>query len=395
MAEMAKYPMLEQSYTTMELLEKLIGFDTTSSKSNMDLIHFVKDYLNAQGVDSHIIANEEKSKANLFASIGPSTGGGIGLSGHTDVVPAHSEDWIGDPFILRHEGDKVYGRGTCDMKGFIAAVLAMVPDFKAADLSAPVHFLWSYDEEVGCTGVRPMVDQLGHQLARPDLIIVGEPTEMRIVDAHKSANSITTDIRGVEAHSSLPHLGASAIFAAGKMLQEITNIRDEMMEIGDPSGRFDPPFTTVQVGMMSGGNAKNIVPRDAEIHWEFRGLPDLDQSLIPSRVQSFGDEQILPTLRAVSNDTWIKTDVTNAVPGLKPEPGGKAEVLATTILRANDTATVSYCTEAGLFQGVGIPTIVCGPGSIEQAHKPDEFVALSELEACSSFLRGIIGELTN
>ncbi|MBZ0217300.1 MAG: acetylornithine deacetylase [Fimbriimonadaceae bacterium] len=386
--------MARPTYTTIEMLEKLIGFDTTSSKSNMDLIRFVRDYLGAHGIECHVIANEDESKANLFASIGPSSGGGIGLSGHTDVVPAHSEDWTGDPFILRHHDDKVFGRGACDMKGFIAAVLAMVPEFSAANLSAPIHFLWSYDEEVGCTGVRPMVDQLGRQLARPDLIIVGEPTEMRIVDAHKSANSITTEIRGVEAHSSLPHLGVSAIFAAGQVLQEIARIRDEMMEKRDPSGRFNPPFTTVGVGMMSGGNAKNIVPRDSEIHWEFRGLPDLDPNVIPARIQAFGEQTILPALRAISPDTWIRTKVTNAVPGLKPEPGGKAEQLATAILRANDTATVSFCTEAGLFQGVGIPTVICGPGSIEQAHKPDEFVTLSELEACTAFLRGIVRQLS-
>ncbi len=385
--------MSQQNFTPLEMLEKLIGFDTTSSNSNMELIRFVKEYLSLHGIASQVIANQDQSKANLFATIGPSAGGGIGLSGHTDVVPAHAEDWVGDPFILREEDGKVFGRGACDMKGFIATVLAMVPEFNKANLSAPIHLLWSYDEETGCTGVRPMVDQLGNQLAKPDLIIVGEPTEMHIVDAHKSANSIRTEIRGVEAHSSLPHLGASAIFAAGEVLQEIAHIRNDMMEIRDPSGRFDPPFTSVHVGVMSGGNAHNIVPRDSEINWEFRGLPELDPKLIPSRIQAFGENVILPKLRAVSQDTWIKTDVTNSVPGLKPEPGGKAEKLATNVLRANQTFAVSYCTEAGLFQQAGIPTIVCGPGSIEQAHKPDEFVARSELEACTGFLRGMVQQL--
>jgi len=386
--------MTPQHLTATEMLDRLIGFDTTSSRSNMALIHFVQDYLAGHGVESQLITNEDRSKANLFASIGPATGGGVGLSGHTDVVPAHSEDWIGDPFTMRRAEDKFFGRGTCDMKGFIAACLAMVPEFTAANLSAPVHFLWSYDEEIGCIGVRPMVKQLGFELARPDLIVVGEPTEMRIVDAHKSAARIKTEIRGVEAHSSKPHLGVSSIFAAGKVLNEIGKIRDEMIERGDLSGRFDPPYTTVQVGKMWGGNANNIVPRDSEIHWEFRGLPDLDRNLIPARIQAFGEREILPELRAVSDDTWIKTEVGNAVPGLKPEPGGRAETLATAILRQNQTFAVSYGTEAGIFQEAGIPTIVCGPGSIDQAHKPDEFVAVSEIEKCTQFLRGIVGELT-
>jgi acetylornithine deacetylase len=368
------------------MLAALIGFDTTSRLSNIPLIEFIETYLQGWGIASFRVDYEGGVKTNLFATIGPDVAGGIVLSGHTDVVPVDGQAWASDPFTLSERDGKYFGRGTCDMKGFIAVALALVPHFKALNLKVPIHLCFSCDEEVGCKGVRPMVAHLSQHLKKPKAAFIGEPTLMQVVNAHKGAITFSTDVTGHEAHSSLTHTGVNAIMIAGDLLGEINRIKDHMIEKGDPTGRFDPPYTTVHVGLITGGTAKNIIPRRCSLQWETRLLPTEDPTYVPDRFNEYA-RSLEPAMQAIAPDTGIDHQTINQVPGLAPEIDSPAESLALHLANANGTHAVSYCTEAGLFQAIGIPAIVCGPGSIVQAHKPDEYVAISELEKCETFLR--------
>jgi acetylornithine deacetylase len=371
---------------TRELLGQLIAFDTTSRNSNEPLIEFVEDYLGALGVPA-VRVDYQPGKTNLWATIGPDIAGGIVLSGHTDVVPVDGQAWTSDPFSAVERAGKIYGRGTADMKGFLAACLALVPEFLGKPLKRPIHLAFSCDEEVGCTGVRPLIERIvAGDLPRPSAAIIGEPTLMKVVNGHKSTLSFVTEVEGHEAHSSLSHQGVNAIMVAGELISEITAIAGEMRERGDPTGRFDPPYSSVHIGTISGGTARNIVPRCCTFHWETRIIPGQDPGEIPERLDRLA-ETLLPAMQAVSPTTGITTRRKNIVPPLMPVPGSPAEALALQLTGGNDTGAVSYGTEAGLFQVAGIPAVICGPGSIEQAHKPDEFVAVSELERCEGFLR--------
>lgn len=384
--------MLAARTTTEELLAYLVAFDTTSRNSNLALIDFVRDYLAAYGVESVIIPEASGQKASLFATIGPKDVGGVCLSGHSDVVPVDGQPWTTDPFTLTPKDDRVYGRGSCDMKGFIATCLAMVPQMTAAKLATPIHLLVSYDEEIGCTGVVPAVRRLGVDLPLPRACIVGEPTSMRVVDAHKSGIAYMTTVTGREAHSSMPQLGANAIFAAAELIGELDRTRAELIAAGDPSGRFDPPNTTLQVTVIEGGTAGNIVPRHCAIRWNVRGLPGFDEEALLSRFTAFAEGTVLPKLRATAPEASITTDFIYKVPPLAPQTGSDAELLALRLAGQNRTYTVAYGTEGGHFQAQGIPTVICGPGSIDQAHKPDEFIEVSQLRACERFLAGLIAE---
>ncbi|WP_371348749.1 acetylornithine deacetylase [Ancylobacter sp. IITR112] len=384
--------MLAVRTTTEELLAYLVAFDTTSRNSNLDLIAFVRDYLAAFGIEGTIIPSEAGDKASLFATIGPSGVGGVCLSGHSDVVPVDGQPWSTDPFTLTPLDDKVYGRGSCDMKGFLACCLAMVPDMVARPLATPIHLLVSYDEEVGCTGVVPAVRRLGVDLPLPRACIVGEPTSMRVVDAHKSGIAYVTTVTGREAHSSMPQLGANAIFAAAELIGELDRARAELVAAGDASSRFDPPSTTVQVTVVGGGTAGNIVPRECHLRWNVRGLPGFDEDALLDRFTRFAESVVLPKLRETAPESSITTDFIYKVPPLSPQPGSPAETLALRLAGQNRTHTVSYGTEGGHFQAQGIPTIICGPGSIDQAHKPDEYIEIAQLRACERFLAGLIAE---
>ena len=366
------------------MLAKLIGFDSTTRNSNIPLIEFVEAYLDGHGVP-HLRVDYEKGKTNLYATIGPDVAGGIVLSGHTDVVPVDGQEWASDPFTIDEREGKLYGRGTADMKGFIAVALALVPKFKAMNLERPIHLALSCDEEVGCKGVRPLVAHMRDHLKRPRAVIVGEPTSMQVVNGHKSAITFSTDVRGHAAHSSLTHQGVNAIMVAADVIGEINRIRTDLIADGDPTGRFDPPYSTIHVGVINGGTAKNIVPQDCNFQWETRLLPRVDPSLVQLRLQKFATS-LEPAMKAVAAETGITTTKTNEVPGLAPEQNSAAELLALYAAGANSTHAVSYCTEAGLFQAIGIPTIICGPGNIEQAHKPDEFVSVAQLEMCERFM---------
>ena len=376
-----------QRLTPIEMLARLVGFNTESSQSNLELIAFVEDYLRGWNVPFVRVPNAAGDKAALYATIGPTDRGGIVLSGHTDVVPVAGQAWTSDPYALRVENGRAYGRGAVDMKGFDALALALVPEFQAAGLKTPIHIMLSYDEETTCLGVIDTIRRLGHDLPLPQAVIVGEPTMLEVVDAHKSVVTFSTVVHGFEAHSSKPYLGASAVMAAADMIAELNRIADEMMERGDASGRFDPPYTTVHVGVIAGGTARNIISKSCSFHWEFRGLPDLDPQEIPNRLDRFVQETALRRLNRFGEFGRIETRLEVSVPGLAPEPGSSAETLALRLAGRNRTWTVPFGTEAGHFQAAGIPTVVCGPGSIDQAHQADEYITLEQLEAGAAFMR--------
>lgn len=369
----------------IEMLARLVAFDTTSRVSNLPLIEFVETYLDSFGIPHFRVDYEHGRKTNLYATIGPDVAGGIVLSGHTDVVPVDGQNWTSDPFKLTERDGKLYGRGTCDMKGFIAVALALVPIFKTMNLKSPIHLALSCDEEVGCKGVRPLVAHMREQRKKPRAVFVGEPTDMKVVNGHKSAVTFSTEVKGHAAHSSLTNQGVNAIMAAAEMVSEMGRIREDLIAMGDPTGRFDPPYSTVHVGVISGGTAKNIVPSSCDFQWETRLVPGADREFVPKRMEAMA-LKLEPAMKAVAPETGIATTKTNEVPGLAPEQGSEAERMALHAAGANATHAVSYCTEAGLFQAIGIPAVICGPGNIEQAHKPDEFVSVAQLELCEKFL---------
>jgi acetylornithine deacetylase len=376
-----------QRLTPLEMLARLVSFDTESAKSNLALVDFAEAYLRSWNVPVVRVPNDAGDKAALYATLGPQDRGGVVLSGHTDVVPVTGQAWTSDPFALRVENGRIFGRGAVDMKGFDALALALVPEFLAVDLKTPIHILLSYDEETTCLGVANVIGRFGADLPRPRAAIVGEPTELAVVDAHKSVVTFQTIVHGFEAHSAKPHLGASAVMAAADLVAELNRIADEMMERGDPGGRFDPPYTTVHVGTIHGGNARNIMAKECTFHWEFRGLPTLDPAEIPSRFERFAREVAQKRLNRFGDFGRIDNALEVSVPGLAPETGSEAEVLALRLVGRNRTETVPFGTEAGHFQAAGIPTIVCGPGSIDQAHQPDEYITAEQFEAGAAFMR--------
>lgn len=372
--------------TTEDFLAALVGFDTTSRESNLPLIKWIEDYLDTLNISHLRVDYERGRKTNLYATIGPDVAGGIVLSGHTDVVPVDGQNWSSDPFTMVERDGKLYGRGTADMKGYLAACLALVPHFRSLKLRVPIHFAFSCDEEVGCRGVRPLVEHLRDHVKKPAAVIVGEPTLMQVVNGHKSAVRYQTDVTGHESHSALTDRGVNAIMVAGELIHEISRIREELIEIGDPSGRYDPPYSTIHIGTISGGTAQNIVPRTCSFGWETRLLPGFDEEFVPRRITALA-RQLEPAMKAISPEAGIAITHSNTVPGLAADDQSLAQQLALNCSHTNSTHTVSYCTEAGLFQKAGIPAVVCGPGSIEQAHKPDEFIAVSELRKCEAFLK--------
>jgi acetylornithine deacetylase len=376
-----------------ELLAALVGFDTTSAKSNLALIGFVEDHLKNHRIGSLRVPSADGLKADLFATIGGSGDGGIGLSGHSDCVPVEGQRWTSDPFTLTERHGKLYGRGSCDMKGFLACVLASVPLFKSRALKEPVHILISYDEEVGCTGVRPLIARLGKDLPRPRAIIVGEPTGMAVIDAHKRIDAYRTIVHGREAHSSLPALGVNAISAAAALVGELDRIgADIAKKENDP--RFQPPFSTVSVGTIKGGTAANIVPKLCEFQWQVRSLPQATPASAPRDLAAFAEKALLPKMKQVTQEASIETTAENSVPAFVAGKASEAVALALKLTGASETQAVSYTTEAGLFEHAGYPSVICGPGDIAQAHAADEFVSVEQLDACMAFLVMLADELS-
>jgi acetylornithine deacetylase len=371
-----------------EMLRRLVAFDTVSANSNLALIDWVVGYLDGHGIAARLTFDETRSKANLFATIGPQdAGGGVILSGHTDVVPVAGQAWDSDPFALVERDGRLYGRGTADMKSFIAIALALVPEFKARALKRPIHLALSFDEEVGCFGAPRLIEALPRGIGRPGLVIVGEPTNMEVANAHKGCHVFATSVTGLEAHSSAPQRGVNAIVAASEIIQFIAGLAGEARAASRPASGFEPPYTSFNIGTISGGTAMNIIARECEFTWEFRPLPGEDSAAIRARIDAFVASDLLPRLRQVHPGADVTTRALASVPGLAAEAGSPAEELARQLTGANQSTVVAYGTEAGLFQDAGIPAVICGPGSMEQGHKPNEFITLAQIEAGTEFQR--------
>ena len=378
-------------FSSPALLERLVGFPTVSRDSNLPLIAFIEAYLANHGVPSVRITDETGQKANLFATIGPTDRAGVCLSGHTDVVPTDGQTWSRDPFALASRSGRLYGRGAVDMKGFIASVLSCVPEMVAAPLTTPIHLSFSYDEEVGCVGVRRLLADLP---ITPTMCIVGEPTGMVPVVGHKGKRSYRVDVTGFACHSSLAPAGVNAVDYAAELVCLLRRLARQQATDGPFDADYDPPFSTIHTGTFDGGTALNIVPDAATLQWEIRHLPTHNPQPVIDAAMGFAQDHLVPQMRAVQPATGIDfTEIVN-YPGFTVSPDAPVVGLVRGLTGANATHKVAYGTEAGLFQAAGIPTVVCGPGSIDQAHKPDEFIAADQLVACDAFLRRLIAQLS-
>ena len=371
---------------TAGILAKLVACPTVSRDSNLPLIDWVRNYLDGHGISSHLVRDDTGQKSNLFASIGPQVEGGLVWSGHTDVVPVDGQAWTSDPFELTERGSRLYARGSCDMKGFIAAALSRVPLLKSAQLSRPVHLMFSYDEEIGCLGAPRMIAAASERIRKPAVVIVGEPTSMRVANEHKGICTSRTRVTGMEAHSSLTHQGVSAVMLAAELIAYLNDIARSLAGSGHSSAeRFNPPYTTVSVNTIRGGTATNILAGLCEFTWDIRALPGEVPDSVLQALAEFAERR-RTELTAEGKRCAIETEMLANVPPLQAD-GGAAEQLTRALTQAGaDSITVPFATEGGQFQRAGWSTVVCGPGSIEQAHKPDEFIERSELQACESFL---------
>ena len=377
--------------TSRTLLERLVEFDTTSRESNLALIDFVWHYLTDLGVNCELIHNAGRSKANLYARLGPAGSGGVLLSGHSDVVPVDGQNWSVPPFALSERDGKLYGRGTADMKGFIACMLAAVPHFLAQPLAQPLHLAISYDEEVGCLGVRTLLDVLASRPEKPDLCLIGEPTELQPVLGHKGKLAVRCEVQGAACHSAYAPQGVNAIQYAAKLIHRLTAIGEVFAAPERQDTRFDPPFTTVQIGLIQGGRALNIVPAECTFDFEVRTLPQDDAQQVAEELEHYAQRELLPQMRAVNSDTEIRFYPFSSYPGLYTAAQSAAAQLLAHLTGSEAFSTVAFGTEGGLFHQAGIPSVICGPGSMAQGHKPDEFITIEQLDACDAMLRRLAG----
>jgi len=367
-------------------LDRLISFDTTSRDSNLALIAYVEAFLSAHGVTSRRVSNPEATKANLYATIGPSVPGGVVLSGHTDVVPVDGQNWTSDPFVLTRRGGRLYGRGTCDMKGFIALALATVPAVAKGETARPIHLALTYDEEVGCLGAPSMIRELVADLPAPVAVIVGEPTNMEVVSGHKGISTWRISVTGHEAHSSLTHLGVSANMVAVRLMNQLVELAEGLERHGDSASRFHPAHATITIGQINGGTAVNILARECTFIFDLRAAPGQDPEAIIAPFLTACDAADA-VLKRRYPDAGVNVVRRSATPSFAPEPDGDAERLARRLAGDNGPArVVSYAAEAGQFQGAGFSTIICGPGSIEQAHQPDEYLEVAQFERGAAFM---------
>jgi len=377
-----------------EILERLIAFDTTSRASNLELIAYAEELLRPLGAHLERVANADGSKANLIARIGPAVDGGVLLSGHTDVVPVDGQAWSTDPFVLTRKGGRLYGRGTADMKGFLALALAAAPAFAAATLARPVQFAFSYDEEVGCLGAPSLIQALARSGPRPAAVIVGEPTRMETVGGHKGIATFKVTVTGREAHSSLTHLGVSAIMAAAELIGVIAELSKRLEQAADPASPFMPKGATLTIGQIHGGTAVNILARECVFAFDLRAAPGIDALGVLKPV--FDKAAALDAeLKARAPEAGVRIEPRSNTPPMRPEPEGAAEPLARRLAGDNGPSrVVSYAAEAGQFQAAGFSTVICGPGSIEQAHQGDEYLEVAQLERGAGFMARLVESLT-
>ncbi len=382
--------MPKRSLSPREMLARLVAFDTTSRHSNLALIDFVRNYLDGFGIASELVFDDTGEKANLFASIGPEDRPGLVLSGHTDVVPVDDQKWSSDPFRCTERDGRLIGRGTADMKGFIATVLALVPVFQKWRLGAPLHLAFTYDEEVGCKGVPRLLDRLQERLpVAPSGCVVGEPTGMRIANGHKGKAGYVCRVTGLESHSALNHQGVNAIEIAAELISELRRMNLEFRARGPFADGFEPPHCTVSTGVIEGGTALNIVPNHCRFEFEFRTLPGQDAGKLLARLRDFAERDLLPEMRRISDQAGIEWQELMSYPGLG-EGASEIEALCRRLAGCDAPIKLAFGTEAGHFALRGIPAVVCGPGDIAVAHKPDEYVTLDQLERCATFLRRLV-----
>lgn len=376
---------------TLDILARLIAFDTTSRNSNLALIEWVEAFLRERGIESRRVANADGSKANLYARIGPDVAGGVVLSGHTDVVPVDGQPWTSDPWVLTARGGKLYGRGTADMKSFLALALAHVDQMLATQLQRPVILAFSYDEEIGCLGAPSMIAELAALAEKPSAVIVGEPTLMKVVSAHKGVRSFLVEVTGREAHSSLPDQGVSAVMEALKLMQLVAEMAEEAR--GVSHAHFNPPGPTLTIGRVEGGTASNILARRCEFIWDLRCPERAQGDAIEARFRAAAAE-LDAAIKARAPEAGVTVTRRSNTPGLAIAPDSEAEALARALTGDNETRAVAYAAEAGLFQRAGLAAVICGPGSIEQAHQPDEWIETAQIEEGAVFMRRLIERLS-
>ncbi len=374
--------------TVKKIITDLVGFDTVSDKSNLNIQDYIKAYLKSHGVDAKLVYNDEGNKTNLYATIGPTVAGGVILSGHTDVVPVVGQNWSTDPFTVVEKNGRLYGRGTTDMKSYLAIALSLVPEMLTANMKRPIHLAFSYDEEVGCLGAPRMIDEMTQTIPPVHAVIVGEPTNLEIANAHKGVRGYVFNLRGLEAHSSQPHRGVSAVEYAAKLIAELYHIRDTLAASPLKGSDFIPAYSTLNVGMVNGGTAHNIIAKDCSFTLDYRYIPGDDSEAIVSKIDLLV-RRLSDRMKQDDPDSGITYD-TREIPAFKAEMNGNAEALCRQLSGQNSTSSVSYGTEAGQFQERGYSTIVCGPGSIDQAHKPDEYIEIEQVKKGVQFIKDLI-----
>lgn len=376
----------------VDILGDLVGFPTVASHSNLDLIDYLVGRFERLGADIRLTHHEAGQRANMVATIGPPVDGGVVVSGHSDVVPADEPDWTGHPFIATRRDEKIYGRGTADMKGFIACVAAMAPDFAAAPLDKPLHVAVTYDEEVGCQGAPLLIADL-LEYVKPSAAVVGEPTGMSVVTAHKGMHEFTTTIKGLEGHPSVPGQALNAIHYGARYVSGLMEIASALEERAPGASPFDPPHTTISVGTIQGGMARNVVAAECVVEWEMRPVNQSDADYVAEQVEVL--ESVLRTeMEGPATDADIRTVVEGSVAGLEDVRGSPAAGLCADLVDVSRRGAASFGTEAGLYQAAGVPAVVCGPGDIGVAHRPDEYISLEQLAGCLRFFEGLMGRLS-
>jgi acetylornithine deacetylase len=380
--------------STVSILERLVSFDSVSGRPTHEIVGYIKDYLTGHGVESTLSFDDTGERANVFATIGPDIDGGVVLNGHTDVVPVAGQKWTTDPFSLTRKGDRLYGRGSVDMKGFLACVLGSVPAFKAADLGKPIHIAFSYDEETGGFGMPVLLESMAGKPFRPAMVIVGEPTEMKIVTGHKGGDEMRTEITGYEVHSCDPTKGVSAVSVAMRLIAKIEEIGARLAANPYPNSPYDPPYATFNVGTIEGGAARNTTAGWCNFDWEFRPMPGEDNRKIIAEVEEYAATGLLPAMRAVNANADIEVITEVSVPSLNDRNAEAAAAFVADITGQNSRGVVSFGTDAGYFSDAGFSTVVFGPGTITRAHKPDEYIEIGEIGEGLQFLAGIAHRLS-
>ncbi len=378
--------MSTQLDTTTAILGDLVAFPTISTDSNIAIIAYLAQRLEDAGARVEVLLDPGGQKANLLATMGPEGDGGVVLSGHTDVVPVSDQVWSSDPFEMRAADGRLYGRGTCDMKGFVAACVALAPEFGARRLTRPLHFAFTHDEETGCLGAQSLATHLTASGLRPSLALIGEPTMMRVIEGHKGCYEYSTHFHGLAGHGSGPDKGVNAVEYAVRFVARLLELKDRLRARAPEGSRFEPPWTTINTGALEGGVAHNVIPSNARVDWEMRPVQVSDADFVKEDLRRYCAEVLLPAMRAVYPQAEIDTQVIGEVASLVPAEPNEARRILMELTGANGADVVAFGTEAGIFQSLGMSAVVCGPGSIEQAHKADEYLSLDQLGECLGML---------